>query len=314
MNTVSVVIPCYNAEAFAAEAVESALAQKGGVLEVIAVDDGSGDGTLEVLRHYENTAGIRVITGPNAGGSAARNRGLRAAGGDYIQFLDADDVILPVKVQHQLRLAKKGGADLVVGDRLNQNYDGSEEVVRACRQDPWIGLVTSRLGITSSNLWRRGAVQEAGGFDESAKSSQEYDLMFRMMQRGCRVQLDDQVLTIRRELTPVSVSRNTRNSKADILRLINLRLKMYRHLAEDGRIGLEVRTACLNQLFRYLRWFYAYDPELCQNILDNHFPPDYVPVLSKGIPLLDKLYGWVYRRGGMGAAENLTRVYRHWRR
>ena len=96
---VSIVIPCYNKRAYVAAAIESALAQTARC-EVIVVDDGSTDGSFDEVRRFERR--IILETGPNRGGSAARNRGLTLATGDYVQFLDADDLLPPDKISIQL--------------------------------------------------------------------------------------------------------------------------------------------------------------------------------------------------------------------
>jgi glycosyltransferase involved in cell wall biosynthesis len=101
--TVSVVMPCYNAERWVAGAVESALLQTGFELEVIAVNDGSKDGTLSVLRSLEGPR-VTILDQVNRGASAARNAGLKAARGEYIQFLDADDLLAAGKIGAQLKL------------------------------------------------------------------------------------------------------------------------------------------------------------------------------------------------------------------
>lgn len=100
---VSVIIPAYNCEAYAGEAVGSALAQTYRDVEVIVVDDGSTDDTPDVLAAISDPR-LHVIRQPNRGISAARNAGLDAATGAYIAFLDADDRWLPTKLERQLRL------------------------------------------------------------------------------------------------------------------------------------------------------------------------------------------------------------------
>src|SRR5437016_1233967 len=102
---VSAVIPAYNYARFVCRAVDSVLAQTYPHLECIVVDDGSTDNTLEVLAPYGDH--IRVITQKNAGLSAARNTGVRNAGGEYVGFLDADDWWQPQKIAKQVALAEK---------------------------------------------------------------------------------------------------------------------------------------------------------------------------------------------------------------
>ena len=105
MSLVSVIIPAYNCERFLAEAVESVLAQTHGDVEAIVVEDGSQDGTLEVARRFEADARCRVFThegGVNRGVSLTRKLGIRRSKGEYIAFLDADDVFEPERIALQL--------------------------------------------------------------------------------------------------------------------------------------------------------------------------------------------------------------------
>jgi len=113
---VSIIIPCHNAEPWVAAAVESALAQTWEDIEVIAVNDGSTDGSAGVLRRLAGPR-VRVIDQPNSGASSARNSGLRAAGGEFIQFLDADDLLAPAKVAQQVALLANRGAGFVASAR-----------------------------------------------------------------------------------------------------------------------------------------------------------------------------------------------------
>jgi glycosyltransferase involved in cell wall biosynthesis len=124
MDSVSVVVPCYNAQAYIQETLASVLAQTARPLEVIVVDDGSTDKSAEIARGLD--PGIRVISQKNSGESRARNVGIDSAVGDWIAFLDADDSWAPVKLEVQLR-ACDGQKDVVCchtgivcryGDRL----------------------------------------------------------------------------------------------------------------------------------------------------------------------------------------------------
>jgi len=107
---VSIVIPCHNSAAWLPETLESALAQTWTRREIILVDDGSTDDSAAIARRYE-ARGVRVIAQTNAGAAAARNRGLAEANGDFLQFLDADDLLAPDKIEHQVRLLAARGPD-----------------------------------------------------------------------------------------------------------------------------------------------------------------------------------------------------------
>lgn len=100
---VSIIIPCYNAERWLAATLESALAQTWPAKEIIVINDGSRDASVAVARSYAGR-GVQLIDQANHGASAARNRGLREARGEFIQFLDADDLLAPGKIAAQMAL------------------------------------------------------------------------------------------------------------------------------------------------------------------------------------------------------------------
>ena len=116
--SISVVIPCYNAAAFLRATIESILGQTQPVLEVIVVDDGSTDDSARIAESFGPP--VRVIRQPNQGESAARNRGIEAAAGEWVAFLDADDLWLPTKVELQAEAIRSAPADVVcvTGDFL----------------------------------------------------------------------------------------------------------------------------------------------------------------------------------------------------
>jgi len=106
-DLVSILIPAYNAEEWIADTIRSALAQTWPNKEIIVVDDGSRDETLKIARHFESKS-LTVISQENRGASAARNRALEYAQGDYIQWLDSDDLLAPDKISKQLQLTDSG--------------------------------------------------------------------------------------------------------------------------------------------------------------------------------------------------------------
>ena len=100
---VSILIPAYNAEQWLAETLQSALAQTWQNKEIIVVNDGSTDCSASVARQFES-CGVKVISQENKGASAARNRAFQEAKGDFIQYLDADDLLAPDKIERQVQL------------------------------------------------------------------------------------------------------------------------------------------------------------------------------------------------------------------
>jgi len=112
-HLVSILIPAYNAEKWIGDSIKSALSQTWPQTEIIIVDDESSDNTLHIAKQYESRS-VKVLTQPHAGASAARNKALSFAQGEYIQWLDADDLLAPDKISKQLRLTNSGRDSLTL--------------------------------------------------------------------------------------------------------------------------------------------------------------------------------------------------------
>src|SRR5262249_36168082 len=162
-----ILIPCYNAERWVGQAIESALAQTWANKEVIVVDDGSTDHSLAVIRQFDGL--IRWESGPNLGGGVARNRLLELACGEWLQYLDADDYLLPSKIERQIEHSViDPDCDVICSPTAWEHLeDGQvlctdEEIPEP--RDPWILLALWRLPQTGGALWRRSALEEVGGW------------------------------------------------------------------------------------------------------------------------------------------------------
>ncbi|GAB1544822.1 hypothetical protein NUACC21_74980 [Scytonema sp. NUACC21] len=123
---VSILIPCYNADPWLAETLQSALAQTWQYKEIIFVDDGSTDRSLAIAKEFENTR-IKVICQNNRGASAARNRALQEAQGDFIQYLDADDLLAPDKIECQLQLYQQTKSEYLLSGEWARFYNSPTE-------------------------------------------------------------------------------------------------------------------------------------------------------------------------------------------
>lgn len=309
--TVSVVVPCYNVAGHVADAVESAVAQAHAALEILCVDDGSTDETPAVLRRLAEAhpTRVRVIHQPNGGACAARNRGLAEAQGAWVQFLDADDVLHPDKLAHQLALVARAdaegrAADLVAGSYGYEHLDGRRDEHLAGEFSVWVNFVDRRLGITSANLWRAEAVRAAGGWDPARPSSQEYELILRMLRRGAAVVYDRTPLTtIRQRAGSIS----TTNMSETMEHSIRLRGEVIRRLIAEGRLdGPELRLA-LSALLQRLRYLYPLNPDLAAALHRDWVPRGFWPGrLSRA----SRAYALLYYLLGFGPAERFTRWVR----
>lgn len=181
---VSVVIPAYNAEAFIGTALKHALAQTMNALEVIVVDDGSTDATVDVVLAQEDSR-IRLLQQPNAGPSAARNRGIKAARGKYVAFLDADDWWESTKLENQLAaLAGCPEARWSYSTSVTVDVEGTAmDTLPATVTGSVLGEVMCRnciSGSASSVLAELALVREVGGFDEALGYAEDWALWARL--------------------------------------------------------------------------------------------------------------------------------------
>ena len=201
---VAVIIPVYRAS-FLIYALISVMAQERAPDEVIVVDDGSPDQD-QIDRALERWPGrITLVRQANAGAGAARNAGVRRARSPWVAFLDADDQWLPDFVGSQMAyLARHRGVDLVWADAVidGDTPGAGRTFMSMC---PSIGPVTmeSLLGqtcnvITSTVVVRRGAVLDAGGFDETLRRGQDFDLWLRLAAAGACANFRHEVLAVRR--------------------------------------------------------------------------------------------------------------------
>jgi glycosyltransferase involved in cell wall biosynthesis len=110
---VSILIPAFNAQEWIADTLQSAIAQTWGSKEIIVVDDGSTDQTLAIARRFESEH-VHVVTQLNQGGSAARNKAFSLSRGDYIQWLDHDDLLAPDKIEKQMEVIKNCGSKRIL--------------------------------------------------------------------------------------------------------------------------------------------------------------------------------------------------------
>lgn len=184
---VSVIIPCLNGEIFVGNAIESALAQTYANVEVIVIDDGSTDDSLEIIRSFGDR--IRWESTPSRGACAARNRGLELACGDLIQFLDADDLLHTEKLSVMVPLAiKEGVGHFVVCDWDRVVCDDTKAARQVVRLNGDDGVVwCAREGLqTAAPLHCRAFLQKIGGFNEALPCAQERDLHMRIACHGIR--------------------------------------------------------------------------------------------------------------------------------
>lgn len=198
---VSVIIPAYNATRTLQETVQSALSQTMSDFEIIIVDDGSSDDTLEVARSIEDER-VRVLTQPNGGVAAARNAGIRAASGKYVALLDADDLWVPHKLERQLEVLESGQDVYAVQSGATFVNDSLEVLsVRLCfpTQNALLEtLLFQNMQANMSNLViARHKFDEMGYFDTQLEILEEWDMAIKVARHCNLVSLEESLLLYR---------------------------------------------------------------------------------------------------------------------
>jgi glycosyltransferase involved in cell wall biosynthesis len=201
---VSVVIPAYNSRAYIGEAIDSCLAQTYPNCEIIVIDDGSTDDTADLVKSRYGDR-IRYIYQGNAGPGAARNRGIEAARGAFIQLCDSDDLLLPQKIARCMEVFQQPEVGVVY-----TNYRYVQEDVRTPRDIPTPPLLSGEVFcdlllsdanviLTSTTLIRRAALLEVGRFDErpDLRCAEDWDLFLRLAAKYQYASIDEELVFYR---------------------------------------------------------------------------------------------------------------------
>lgn len=304
-ESVSVVIPGYNVGRYIEASVASVYAQTHKPREVICVNDGSTDDTLAVVRRLQGEyPNLICIDQGKSGGCAARNTGLEVATGKWIQFLDGDDVILPQKIESQIALAcSEQDVNVVIGSY--QEVDASLRYIRTMTEagvpDLFIAIMLSRAGRTSSQLYRRSAIFQAGCWSPNQQSSQEYELLYRIARLGGIAKFDSNAYTLLR-MHDASVTHS--NVSANVRRLLELRIQIYEDLSNEA---YPYQDALKQALFETIRLAYSYDREYALEILNRYLPKSFSPNRNKR-------YALAYSLFGIDGAERLSKLSQRLRR
>lgn len=245
---ISVVVPCYNAERFVVAALQSVLAQGETSLEVIVVDDGSRDGSVAAIRNARLP--VTVVEQANAGVASARNAGIARARGQWVAFIDADDIWLHGKLaaQRQLLAANRGARMCYTAWQTWPSLDPEPSPATMAKlqqqahdRSRWAGasgwiygeLLQDCVVWTSTVLVQRSLLEESGGFDPDLRIGEDYDLWLRLSRLTPILRVPEPMALYR--LHPTSTTRSTpvRNFRGEVIE---------RALARWGYVGPDGRT------------------------------------------------------------------------
>ena len=251
MVRISVVIPVYNDETYLSKAIDSVLAQTFRDFEVIVVDDGSTDGTPEVIASYGGR--LRSFRKPNGGGASALNLSIRQAAGEWIAWLSSDDEWMPEKLSRQMTVADgDASAGLVYTDFVKVDSEG--RILGEVVTDPGRTQNETRLRLVrgcfingSTSLIRRDVFETLGLFDEGDRLTPDYDLWFRIVERYRVVRVPE--ILVRYRVRPGQAS-----SKIAAMEHATNRV-LARALRRMGTpIGALLATLCLRDRLVNLPW------------------------------------------------------------
>ena len=248
---VSVIIPTYNRSRYLSEAIQSVLTQTYGDFEIVIVDDGSTDDTASVVQVIDDPR-LRYIHQPNAGHSVARNRGLAAARGELIAFLDDDDRSLPEKLAQQVAFLRgHPTVDVVAGGRLIVDQVG----MLLQRSPSWLRQPDLTLHaclyacplLLCAVLIRREMLQRLPSwFDPTMSFAEDTDFFIRLLQAGCRCAWQQEYVYVYRLHTD-NYCRDAETSRRCFFRMLD---KVF----ADPRLASDIRQKRANLYARYRLW------------------------------------------------------------
>lgn len=311
---ISVLIPCFNAERWIGEAIDSALSQSLRELEVIVVDDGSTDGSLAVIKSFGDR--VRWETGLNRGGNVVRNRLLQLARFEWLQYLDADDYLQRNKIRDQWRWTQEHApdADVVFGAIVVERGIGAE-----ARQEPmpipgphdlWVLLARWYLPQTGAPLWRKQAILDVGGWKPDQTCSQEHELYLRLLMAGKRFVYCPYGGAVYREWSADTVCHRDRPELRR--RKLEILLKAEDFLRQQGELTRSRRQAINIARFESARMAWLSNRDEARSIMatvahaDRAFQPE-----GTAAPWQYRL---AYRLFGFEGAETVAERVRSWAR
>lgn len=251
----SIIIPCFNAEKWLRAAIDSCISQTYLNLEIIVIDDGSTDTSLEIVKSYGNK--IIWESGPNRGGGYARNRGFTLSTGDYIQYLDADDYLLPKKLERQIHCLEATKADVVYSDWRHQFHlpDGTDFLSDIQFSGPKTDflealLLDDRWIPPVALLFAREIVTQCH-WDETLRAGQDRDFLILAATKGAKFEYQAGCHAIYRRYGNTTVSTSNR----DVWRESHFLLmqKAETNLSQLNQLSSQYRQALAESYFAKIR-------------------------------------------------------------
>lgn len=277
---VSILIPCFNSAAFIGETIDSLLKQSYTKWECVIVDDQSSDNSQEIIHQYINKypGKFRLIHNIGKGACAARNVAFEHSKGDYIQYLDADDLLSPNKLEEQMKLFSQFGDKIVTSCKWGR-FTVKKELVKWERQpinkdydqpinwltDSWMGK-----GMAQTAVWLtpRRLIEKAGPWDESLKINQDGEFFCRVFMHAEKIKFVPDCGVYYRSGLADSITQAKKHSHTKAESLLRSYKSYERVLSENDSIF--IRKALGNNYLNIIYQFYGIHPHLTREA-ENSF-------------------------------------------
>jgi glycosyltransferase involved in cell wall biosynthesis len=266
---VSILIPAFNAEEWIADTISSAIAQSWGRKEIVVVDDGSTDRTLAIARRFQSDS-VLVVTQENQGAAATRNKAFSLSHGDYIQWLDADDLLAPDKIERQIEILNQSPSKRTLASAAWGKFKYRSRKANFVRTALWCDLspteyLLRRMGQnlymqTATWLVSRELTEAAGPWDTRLLGDDDNEYFCRVLLESDRVRFVPDARVYYRNFGYGSLSYvGLSNQKIDAHWLsMQLHLRYLQSMENSER----VRVACVKYLQTWLPFFYPQRPDI----------------------------------------------------
>jgi glycosyltransferase involved in cell wall biosynthesis len=303
---VSILIPAYNSQQWIADAIESAVAQSWPKKEIIVVDDGSTDQTLCVARQFASR-GVHVVTHLNQGASAARNAAFAMCQGDYIQWLDADDLLDPGKVENHVRMIGECRSSRTLlsgawGSFMSRTRKAQFSPTQLWRDLGPVEWMVTKMGQnlhmqTSNWLVSRELLAAAGPWDTRLSFDDDGEYLCRVVLASDGIQFFPEARSYYRRVGFNSMTYIGGSAKKleSLFLSITLHIRHLRSAEDSGR----TRSACVKFIRVWLPEFYPYRIDLVEEL--KRMASELGE--SVEVPPLPWKYNWIARMFGTGAGR-----------
>ncbi len=312
MKLISVIIPAYNCENFINQTLESVFNQSigGNNLEIIVINDGSTDATLDILKEHEKQGQIILINTPNRGVSAAREMGRNKAKGSYIQYLDSDDLLISQKIEIQYKSLEESKADVAYGDwqkfsEKNNTKTLLDKIERKIEGDEEVALFTDFWCPPAAILYSKSIVDKIGSWNMNLPIIQDARYFLDAAIYKGKFVYTKGVMAEYRVSEGTSLSQ--RHGEVKFVNDIFTNAKQIHSLWKDELKTRKDKSDAIISCYRYCIQVFGVNNEkqLFEEAISKIYEiePHFIPQKSKPIKYLSKIIGYA-------KTEKLANIYR----